>query len=209
MSSSEAPAVRAGTRAIARAAVEAELSLAAYELVVEKGYAKVTLDDMAAAGGVSRSTFLRYFGSKEQAILVAWKAYVAQMADALRARPRDEDDWSALRNAIEAFVVPIYAKNPAGAQAFSRLALFTPALSAAHLDVADWRAPLTRALAERHGAGDPAPIGLAVKVAAALDCMGIAVSRWVAADGEVDLVDLIEEGFAALSGQPTGADDQE
>ena len=206
MSSTEAPTVRAGSRAIARAAVETELSLAAYELVVEKGYANVTLDDMAAAGGVSRSTFLRYFGTKDQAILVAWKAHVARMADALRARPRDEDDWSALRNAIEAFVVPIYAKNPAGAQALSRLALFTSALSAAHLDVADWRAPLTHALAERHGAGDPAPIGLAVKVAAALDCMGIAVSRWVAAEGQVDLVDLLREGFAALSGDTAGAD---
>lgn len=205
MSSSGAPAVRAGSRAIARAAVETELSLAAYELVVEKGYANVTLDDMAAAGGVSRSTFLRYFGTKDQAILVAWKAYVARMADALRARPREEDDWSALRSAIETFVVPIYAKNPAGAQALSRLALFTPTLSAAHLDVADWRAPLTRALAERHGAADPAPIALAVKVAAALDCMGLAVSRWVAAEGEVDLVDLLREGFAALSGEAAGA----
>ena len=200
MSSTGAPTVRAGSRAIARAAVESELSLAAYELVVEKGYANVTLDDMAAAGGVSRSTFLRYFGTKEQAILVAWKAHVARMADALRARPRDEDDWSALRNAIEAFVVPIYAKNPAGAQALSRLALFTSALSAAHLDVADWRAPLTRALAERHGVAKPIPIGLSVKVAAALDCMGLAVSYWVAVDGEADLLDLLREAFAGLRG---------
>ena len=87
MSSSEAPAVRPASREIARAAVQAELSLAAYELVVEKGYGNVTLDDMAAAGGVSRSTFLRYFRTKDQAIQVALKAYVQRMADALRARP--------------------------------------------------------------------------------------------------------------------------
>lgn len=192
--------MRTGSRAIARAAVEAELSLAAYELVVEKGYANVTLDDMAAAGGVSRSTFLRYFGTKDQAILVAWKARVARMADTLRARPRDEDDWTALRNAIEAFVVPIYAKHPAGAQAFSRLVLFTPALSGARLEQQDWRTPLARALAERHGLAEPVPIGLSVKVAAALECMGLAVSYWAAADGEVDLVDLLKEGFAALNG---------
>src|ERR1700734_34618 len=121
MSSSEAPVVRSGSRAVARAAVQAELSLAAYELVVEKGYGNVTLDDMATAGGVSRSTFLRYFRTKDQAILVALEAHVARMADTLRARPREEDDWSALRAAIEAFVGPIYRKNPAGAQAFSRL----------------------------------------------------------------------------------------
>jgi AcrR family transcriptional regulator len=192
------------SRAIARAAVQAELSLAAYELVVEKGYGNVTLDDMAAAGGVSRSTFLRYFRTKDQAILVALKAYVERMADALRTRPPAEDDWRALRGAIESFVVPIYTRNPAGAQEISRLALFTRVLSGAHLDLADWRAPLTRALAERHGAGDPVPIGLAVKVAAALDCLGLAVSRWVAAGGQVDLVDLLREGFAALSGPDAG-----
>src|SRR5690348_12988025 len=115
MSSSGASAVRPASREIARAAVQAELSLVAYELVVEKGYGNVTLDDMAAAGGVSRSTFLRYFRTKDQAILIALKTYVERMADALRARRREEDDWTALRNAIESFVVPIYARNPSGA----------------------------------------------------------------------------------------------
>jgi len=204
MSSHGAPAVRPVSREIARAAVQAELSLAAYELVVEKGYGNVTLDDMAAAGGVSRSTFLRYFRTKDQAILVALKAYVERMADALRARPRDEDDWSALRSAIESFVVPIYERNPAGAQALSRLALFTRTLSGAHLERTDWRTPLTRALAERHGIAEPIPIGLSVKVAAALDCMDLAVSHWAAEDGEVDLVDLLRDGFTALSGESGG-----
>lgn len=37
-------------------------------------------------------------------------------------------------------------------------------------------------------------------MAAALDCMGLAVSHWVAVDGEADLVELLREGFAALSG---------
>jgi AcrR family transcriptional regulator len=189
---------RPGSRAIARAAVQAELSLAAYELVVEKGYGNVTLDDMAGAGGVSRSTFLRYFGSKDQAIVVALKAHVAQMADTLRTRPRDEDDWSALRCAIEAFVGPIYARYPAGAQAFTRLAMFTQALSGAQLERQDWRTPLTLALAERHGVAEPVPLALAVKVGAALECMGLAISYWIAADGEADLIGLIEEGFAAL-----------
>jgi AcrR family transcriptional regulator len=203
MSPSGAPQARPGSRAIARAAVRSELSLAAYELVVDKGYGNVTLDDMAAAGGVSRSTFLRYFRTKDQAIAVALKAYAEQMADALRARPPGEDDWSALRSAIETFVVPIYVKHPAGAQALSRLSMFTQALSGAQLERQDWRTPLTRALAERHGVSGPVPIGLSVKVGAALECMGVAVSSWVAADGGVDLVDLLREGFAALSGADT------
>lgn len=191
--------MRPGSRAIARRAVEVELSLAAYELVVEKGYANVTVDDMAAAGGVSRSTFLRYLGTKDQAILVAWQAHVARMADALRARPAGEDDWLALRAAIEGFVLPIYARHPTGAQAFSRLVLFTPSLARARLEQQDWRTPLARVLAERHGHAEQVPLGIAVKVAAALECVGQAVSYWAAADGQADLADLIEEGFAALS----------
>jgi AcrR family transcriptional regulator len=183
--------------------VQAELSLAAYELVVENGYGNVTVDDMAAAGGVSRSTFLRYFRTKDQAIAVALKAHAERMADALLARPPGEDDWLALRRAIEAFVVPIYLKHPAGAQALSRLSMFTQALSGAQLERQDWRTPLTRALAERHEVTGPVPISLAVKVGAALECMGLAVSYWAAADGGVDLVDLLREGFAALSGDST------
>jgi hypothetical protein len=64
---------------------------------------------------------------------------------------------------------------------------------------------LTRALAERHGVAEPIPIGLSVKVAAALDCMALAVSYWISVDGETDLADLLREGFAALSGEDTGA----
>jgi AcrR family transcriptional regulator len=201
MSSSGPPPVRSASRAIARAAVRAELSLAAYELVVEKGYGNVTLDGMAAAGGVSRSTFLRYFPTKDDVILVALEAHVARMADALRARPREEDDWLALRRAIESFIVPIYTRHPDGAHAFTRLVLFTRALSGARLEQQDWRTPLTRALAERHGIREPIPIGLAVKVAAALDCMGLAVSYWAAADGAADLAGLLRECFSVLSGE--------
>jgi AcrR family transcriptional regulator len=193
--------VRPASREIARAAVRTELSLAAYELVVEKGYGNVTLDGMAAAGGVSRSTFVRYFPTKDEVILVALESHVERMADALRARPPEEDDWLALRHAIESFIVPIYTRHPAGAQAFTRLVLFTRALAAARLDQQDWRTPLARALTERHGAGEPIPIGLAVKVAAALDCMGLAVSYWAAADGAADLTGLLREGFGVLSGE--------
>src|SRR6266571_6090484 len=104
MSSSELSAARPTSRAIARAAVHAELSLAAYELVLERGFENVTLDDMAAAGGVSRSTFLRYFRTKDQVVVTALETHAERMADVLRARPAEEDDWSALRNAIEGFV---------------------------------------------------------------------------------------------------------
>jgi len=200
MSSTGAPATVSGSRAIARAAVQAELSLAAYQLVVERGYENVTLDDMAAAGGVSRSTFLRYFRAKDQAIAVALQAHGERMAAALRARPADEGDWVALQNAIESFVVPIYLKDPAGALAITRLSWSSPAVFGQDTERRNWQTALTRALADRNGIPDSMPYNLAIKVAVALQCLTLAVEHWAVANGDVDLVDLIEEGFATVSG---------
>jgi len=178
--------------------VRGELSLAAYELVLGKGFENVTVDDMAAAGGVSRSTFLRYFGTKDEAVLTALETHAARLADALRARPADEDDWTALRRAIEAFVIPIYQKDRAGALAVTRLILYTSALSGRQQERQDWRTPLTRALAERAGVSGPVPLTLALKVVAAMECLNLAIAYWSAADGELDLVGLIDQGFAVL-----------
>lgn len=42
------------------------------ELFVVKGYEQTTLDDIAAAAGISRRTFFHYFKSKDE-ILLAWQ----------------------------------------------------------------------------------------------------------------------------------------
>jgi AcrR family transcriptional regulator len=192
---------RPSSRAIARAAVRAELSQAAYELVLENGFDNVTVEDMAAAGGVSRSTFLRYFPTKDLAVLSAVEAQAEWVAEALLARPAGEDDWTALRQAIEA-VLPYYVKDRANALAMIRLIMHTPALAERQLaQRQQWRTPLVEALAERKGIEGTPPFALIVKVAAALECLNLAVGEWAAAEGKVDLVGLIDEGFAALAAE--------
>ncbi|WP_225858877.1 TetR family transcriptional regulator [Streptomyces albicerus] len=79
-------AARTSTRDIARAAIRAELAQVAFELFRRQGFDKVTFDGLAKAAGVSRSTFLRYFGTKEDAVLCArslekqngWRPAIAQ-----------------------------------------------------------------------------------------------------------------------------------
>ena len=51
------------------------------ELFVAKGYEQTTLDDIAAAAGISRRTFFHYFKSKDE-ILLAWQI---GLADSVRA----------------------------------------------------------------------------------------------------------------------------
>jgi AcrR family transcriptional regulator len=193
-------AARSSTRDIARAAVRAELAQVAFELFRRDGFDKVTLDDLAAAAGVSRSTFLRYFGTKEDAVLGAFEGQDRRVADALRARPAEEDEWTALRRALDT-VIARYHEDPAGSLETTRLVRETPALCARHLEKQfSWRPALAEALAERAGTGRPT-LAHSVRAAAALDCLNVALDHWLASDGDLDLVTLLDESFAALGGQ--------
>jgi AcrR family transcriptional regulator len=193
-------AERSRTRAIARDAVRAELSQVAFELTREHGFHNVTVDDMAAAAGVSRSTLLRYFGSKEEVVLSAFDDHGVRFAEALRARPPEEDDWTALCRSLEAVLEYYYLENPAGALSVTKFVRSTPALSERQATKrGSWRPAFTAALAARAGIEGEVPVGLEVRVAAGLDCMGIAIERWAESDGELDLLGLLAEGFAALA----------
>jgi AcrR family transcriptional regulator len=192
-------AARTNTRDIARTAVRAELAQVAFDLFRREGFDNVTVNDLAAAAGVSRSTFLRYFGTKEDAVLGALDAHGERVADALRARPVDEDDWTALRHALD-ILLEHHRQDPAGALAVSRLIMRTPALCARSLEKqAAWRPALAQALSERAGSERPTGIGPLVRAAAAVDCLNIAVEHWTADDGSSDLDGLLDEAFAALS----------
>ncbi|MFJ2510298.1 TetR family transcriptional regulator [Streptomyces griseoviridis] len=191
-------ATRSSTRDIARAAVRAELTRVAFELFRRDGFDKVTLDDLASAAGVSRSTFLRYFGTKEDAVLAAFDGSERRLADALRARPADEDDWTALRRAMDA-VIARYHEDPAGSLATTRLVRDTPALCARNLEKQyTWRPSLAAALAGRAGDGQPT-LAQSVRAAAALDCLNVALDHWLASDGALDLVALLDDAFDALA----------
>ncbi|MBY8860913.1 TetR family transcriptional regulator [Nocardia sp. CA2R105] len=188
------------SRLVARAAVRAALAQAAFEITRDRGFQNVTVDDMATAAGVSRSTLLRYFGSKEEAVLSAFDSHAAHFAETLRARPAEEDDWTALRRALDG-VADFYLQDPAGALAFTQLILKTPELFGRHLETQhSWRPALTAALAERAGlTPDEVPLEMAVKAAAAVGCLTIAVERWADSDGTLDLTSLLDAGFDALA----------
>ena len=58
-----------GLRARKRAAARSMIERAAMDLVLERGYDRVTVDMICAAGMVSPRTFFNYFGSKEGVFL--------------------------------------------------------------------------------------------------------------------------------------------
>ncbi|MFE7272212.1 TetR/AcrR family transcriptional regulator [Streptomyces sp. NPDC057623] len=194
------PAVtRTSTRDIARSAVRAELAQVAFDLVRREGYENVTVNDLATAAGVSRSTFLRYIGNKEEAVLSAFDAHGEQVAEALRARPATEDDWTALRRALDT-LMERYRQDPQSALEITRLVQDTPALCARHLEKQKgWRPTLAKALAERTGKSEPTTLAHAARASAALECLNVALDHWTASDGQLDLPGLVDEAFTALA----------
>ncbi len=65
--------------------ISRRLAEAAVALFDENGYDATTVDDIAARAGVSRSTFFRYYRSKEDAIFPDHDALLAQVDARLRA----------------------------------------------------------------------------------------------------------------------------
>ncbi|GAB2990965.1 hypothetical protein GCM10023080_065880 [Streptomyces pseudoechinosporeus] len=111
------------------AAIQSEVAQIALGLFGRDGFDRVTVNDLATAADVSRSTFLRYFASKEEAVLGGFDDQGQHVADALWGRPADEHDWTALRCALDT-PIAFYRQDPAGFLTMARLVQDTPALCA-------------------------------------------------------------------------------
>ncbi|MFE5113658.1 TetR family transcriptional regulator [Streptomyces sp. NPDC056663] len=187
---------RTRTRDIARGAIRDELAQVARDQFRRHGFDKVTFDDLAAAADVSRSTVLRYFGSKEEVVLSAFDTFGDRMAEAVRARPAGEADWTVLRRALDP-VVEHLSRQPSETIDLLRLVHDTPALCTGLREKSvTWHQPLMDALAERPAA---TPVLAAhVRVAAAMDCLTVALEHWVGDGGRADLATFLDDAFSAL-----------
>jgi AcrR family transcriptional regulator len=95
-----ATVVDVGLREQKKLATRAALSWAAIRLIVERGYDKVLVEDIAAAAGVSPRTFNNYFGSKAEAVASRHLDRIHRMAEALRERPAGEPLWESITEAM-------------------------------------------------------------------------------------------------------------
>jgi AcrR family transcriptional regulator len=80
--------------------VRLEIERAGMDLFAERGYGRVTVQDIAAAAGIGRRTFFRHFRSKEE-LLQAYDTRLAVRAlHALERRPKGELPAVALCHAL-------------------------------------------------------------------------------------------------------------
>ena len=91
---------RAGDRGGRRAATTAhEIAEVAQRLFVEHGFEEVSVEEIAAAAGIGRRTFFRYFATKVDVLFVESPREVASFQACLAAAPADEPWDLALRRA--------------------------------------------------------------------------------------------------------------
>jgi AcrR family transcriptional regulator len=76
-----------------------ELRSIAIQLFADRGFDDVTVDDIAAAAGISARTFFRYFATKDEVILDYEHRLHERLLAALRDRPAGEGGVAALREA--------------------------------------------------------------------------------------------------------------
>ncbi|MER5897408.1 TetR family transcriptional regulator [Streptomyces sp. NPDC001876] len=86
------------------------LAEAAFQLFLERGFERTTVDDIVARAGVGRRSFFRYFPSKEDAVFPDHERCLADMTDLLDGR-EDPDPVSVVCDAAR-LVMRMYAANP-------------------------------------------------------------------------------------------------
>jgi len=155
-----------------RLAVQREATARALELFGEHGYDAVTVDQLAAAAGMSRRTFFRYFATKDELIVGKWELIGRDVVETLRGRPSDEPTWQALRRGfdvvVEHYADPVRRANSLRLEA---IVLSHPTLRGAYLvkinDIARACADVVRQR-DGYSDGDPLPHVIANSAGACL-----------------------------------------
>jgi AcrR family transcriptional regulator len=194
-------AAPASLRERTRAAMRAEVSEVAFRLFAAQGFDNTTVDQIAAEAGLSRTTFFRYFGTKEDVVLGRMCEIGHEIAAALAARPDGERPWDSLRRAFDV-ITQADPGEPEQPQNFMRLLSDAGALMTRQWEKTQgWQSMLVPEISRRLGAG-PEPAGdprARVLVASAIDCLDAAADAWRASDGATPLSALLDQAMGALS----------
>lgn len=99
-----------GLRARKRRETMERITEAGIRLFLDRGYEATTIDDIAAAAGISRRTFFHYFKSKDDILISLQSGMGTMIANVIRKAAPDKQPIEAVRDAV----VEICAAVPPG-----------------------------------------------------------------------------------------------
>jgi mycofactocin system transcriptional regulator len=173
-----------------------ELECVALDLFTERGFDATTVEDIAAAAGIGRRTFFRYYPSKND---VVWGDFDAGLAR-LRARLAAVDDAAPVFAALQAEVLAFNTVHPDEAPRHrERMALIlrVPTLQAhSTLRYAAWRDVVASYVGRRLGVRAPDLLPQTVAHATLGACLA-GYEQWLRTPG-AELVPLLADALSVL-----------
>ncbi|WP_435736394.1 TetR/AcrR family transcriptional regulator [Cellulosimicrobium sp. PMB13] len=182
----------------------AEIAAVAMDLFLVKGFEQTTIDEIVAAAGISRRSFFRYFGTKEDVALGRFVADGGVLRAELERRPEDEDVWASLRGAL--FALERKAADKDRLLAISRMMYGTPSLRARSIEKhLRWYDDLVPEVERRLGAGPDQALRAKAVVGCVITCLDLAGEAWTR-DGAVrPLATYYDAALGAIRGAPDEA----
>lgn len=177
--------------------MRALLAQTALRLFAERGFDETTIDDVAAAAGVSRRTLFNYFGNKEELALSGLVEQGETIAARLAERPTEESPWLSLRHAFLA--LDDIESSPEHRLELVTMIFSHDALRAGHSDKqARWTDLLAPLIEAKLPASETRTLQARAIVAAAITGLGTATEEWVRQGGTTDLFDLYDTALTAI-----------
>ena len=164
-----------------RELLRAELAEAAYDYFAARDFHAVTVDEVAHGIGISRATFFRYFGSKEEAVIAAVYSDTFDFPKILQdqAANRPDSNWLRLRRMFDLSISDAESR-PETLRARIRLVESAPTLrSRLNERRTQQRTGVVEALAET----EPDPRAARALVATAFALFDVAWGEWAATPG--------------------------
>jgi len=184
-----------------RQAAYAEISGVAMRLFLDQGFDQTTIDQIAQTAGISRRSFFRYFGTKEDIVLGDLASQGDLVRGALEAVPLDVPPWEALRQALRA--IDALEVDPQVRLRISRMMYETPSLRARSIEKhLHWQSLLVPNIRLRLGVApaDTASPAADAIVASAIACLDVAGEIWTRSGGTLDLAGLYDEAVRSVTG---------
>ncbi|MCC9196861.1 mycofactocin system transcriptional regulator [Arthrobacter sp. zg-Y820] len=193
--SAAAEPIRSGRKPVT---TKEELSHVALALFNHRGFDRVTVDDIAAAAGIGRRTFFRYFASKNDLPWGDFEALLERMAEYLRSLPAEQPLIAGLCSAVIEFNRFPPEEAPFHRQRMELLLHVPTLLAHSTLRYAAWRQVVAEHVAQRLDVPEDSLKPQAIAWGLLGLCLA-AYEQWLRSDAS-DLTQLLRESLKLVDG---------
>ncbi|MCU1691565.1 MAG: hypothetical protein JWM64_656 [Frankiales bacterium] len=185
-----------------RRVIRREIEECGLELLAERGFDDVSIEDIAVAAGISPRTFFRYFATKDELVMAMPLRAAEAMCEAVAARPAGEgllDAWRAVATGGTTWRDPADVRE---ALQFRRVLAHSPELSDRFLRNRVLLEPFVAVIAQRMEVDPATDLRPEVYATAVQGALNAAMQRW-ASDADDELPELLNQALDALAGLAT------